>query len=142
MKILLIISILLIGASAKAQDSLQLNLTKDSSKKINPDPALIKVEIESAFPGGSNAWANFLNTNLKYPRKAIRKKIQGTVTVLFIVDKDGQVSNIQAISGPEDGGLREEAIRVISISGKWTPAVQNGRLVKSYKKQPIAFKLE
>jgi protein TonB len=52
------------------------------------------------------------------------------------------VSDVTAISGPETGGLREEAVRVIKKSGKWTAAIQNGRQVKSYKKQPIVFKLD
>ena len=38
--------------------------------------------------------------------------------------------------------LREAAVRVIKKSGKWNPAVQNGRKVKSYKSQPMNFKLE
>jgi protein TonB len=38
--------------------------------------------------------------------------------------------------------LKQEAMRVIRQSGKWTPAIQNGRQVKSYKKQPVVFKLE
>ena len=43
---------------------------------------------------------------------------------------------------PKDWSIRrEEAIRVIKNSGKWTPAVQNGRTVKSYKQQPVTFKL-
>ena len=58
----------------------------------------------------------------------------------FIVDKEGAVSDVEAISGPNE--LRAEAIRVIKKSGKWEPAVQNGRKVKSYKKQPITFRLE
>ena len=61
--------------------------------------------------------------------------------VKFIVDKEGNVSDVEAISGPDTGGLREEAVRVIKKSGKWTPAVQNGRFVKSYKRQPVSFKL-
>jgi protein TonB len=50
------------------------------------------------------------------------------------------VSDVEAIQGPNE--LRGEAIRVIKKSGKWEPAVQNGRKVKSYKKQPITFRLE
>ncbi|HEV2483036.1 MAG TPA: TonB family protein [Puia sp.] len=61
--------------------------------------------------------------------------------VQFIVDKEGNVSDVEAVSGPEAGGLREEAMRVIRQSGKWIPAIQNGRTVKSYKKQPVIFKL-
>lgn len=106
------------------------------------DKTFTKVEIESEFPGGAAAWLRYLNKNLRYPDDAVNNEIQGTVIVQFIVDKEGNVSDVQAIQGPDNGGLREEAVRVIKKSGKWTPAVQNGRQVKSYKKQPIVFRLE
>jgi protein TonB len=106
------------------------------------DKTFTKVEIESDYPGGPAAWLRYLNKNFRYPDDAVNNEIQGTVVVQFIVDKEGNVSDVNAISGPESGGLREEAVRVIKKSGKWTPAVQNGRQVKSYKKQPIVFKLE
>jgi protein TonB len=101
-----------------------------------------KVEIESQYPGGTAAWLRYLNHNFRYPQDAINSEIQGTVTVQFIVDKDGNVSDVEVVGGPEEGGLREEAMRVIRQSGKWLPAIQNGRQVKSYKKQPVVFKLE
>jgi protein TonB len=98
-----------------------------------------KVEIESAYPGGQKAWLRFLLKTFKYPYEAEENEIQGSVLVKFIVDKEGNVSNIQALTGHE--ALRAEAIRVISKSGKWTPAIQNGRTVNSYKYQPIIFRL-
>jgi periplasmic protein TonB len=101
-----------------------------------------KVEIESEYPGGFPAWLRYLNKNFRYPEDALNNEIQGTVIVQFIVDKDGAVSDVEAVSGPEMGGLRQEAIRVIKQSGKWIPAIQNGRQVRSYKKQPVIFKLE
>jgi len=104
------------------------------------DKTFTKVEIESQYPGGAAAWQRYLNRNLRYPQEAIDNEIQGAVMVQFIVDKEGNVSEVEAISGPNE--LRDEAIRVIKKSGKWTPAVQNGRQVKSYKKQPIVFRLE
>jgi protein TonB len=106
------------------------------------DKTFTKVEIESSFPGGDGAWLRYLNKNLRYPDDAVNNEIQGTVIVQFIVDKEGNVSDVSAIAGPDNGGLREEAVRVIKRSGKWTPAIQNGRQVKSYKKQPIVFRLE
>jgi periplasmic protein TonB len=111
-------------------------------KKDDEDDDYIfrKVEIESDYPGGAAAWQRFLNRNFRYPQEAVESGIQGIVTVQFIVDKDGSVSNVEAISGPPE--LRAEAVRVIKKSGKWTPAIQNGRQVKSYKKQPIVFRLE
>ena len=98
------------------------------------------MEIESSYPGGPGAWMRYLNKTFRYPQEAQDNEIQGTVVVQFIVDKAGVVSDVEAISGPKE--LRDEAVRVIKKSGSWTPAVQNGRQVKSYKKQPIQFRLE
>ena len=94
-----------------------------------------KVEIESGYPGGLPAWQRFLNRNLRPSEEA-----QGTVVVQFIVDKEGNVTNVEAVSGPDE--LRSEAVRVIKKSGKWTPAIQNGQPVRSYKKQPIIFRID
>jgi protein TonB len=104
------------------------------------DKTFTKVEIESTYPGGAAAWMRYLQKNLHYPDDAASNEIQGNVVVQFIVDKEGNVSNVEAVSGPNE--LRDEAVRVIKRSGSWTPAVQNGRKVKSYKKQPIVFRLE
>ena len=103
------------------------------------DVVILKVEIESEYPGGITAWQRFLNRNLHYPQDAVDNEIQGTVVVQFIVDKEGNVSDVEAVSGPPE--LKAEAVRVIKKSGKWTPAIQNGRKVKSYKKQPIGFRI-
>ncbi|ULQ50771.1 energy transducer TonB [Flavihumibacter fluvii] len=114
----------------------------EAPKKVEEDwdKTFTKVEIESDYPGGASAWQRYLNKSLRYPQEAIDNEIQGTIVVQFIVDKEGNVSDVEAISGANE--LREEAVRVIKKSGKWTPAVQNGRQVKSYKKQPITFRLE
>ena len=122
---------------AKAQDT----ASQAQSQQADDDRTFTKVEIEAAFPGGSPAWLRYLTKNLNYPREAVKNKIEGTVIVQFIVDKEGRVSDVQAIMGPETGGLREEAVRVIKNCGRWMPAIQNGRQVKSYKKQPVVFKL-
>ena len=103
------------------------------------DGIFVSVQIESEYPGGPTAWKRFLDRNLRYPPDAVDGGIEGFVTVQFIVDKEGNVSDVEAVSGPQE--LRAEAMRVIKKSGKWTPAVQNGRHVKSYKKQPIGFKI-
>ena len=98
-----------------------------------------KVEVESEFPGGQQAWSNYLFKTLKYPQPAINANKQGTVVIQFIVDTDGKISDVEAISGPKE--LQAESIRVIKESGNWVSAVQNGKKVKSYKRQPITFKL-
>jgi len=111
-------------------------------KKPNPDSVFLKVEIDSKYPGGTEAWRRFLIKNLSgnYPEDAAEKGIQGKVVVKFIVDRNGNVSNIQAVEGPRE--LYELAEKVIKKSGKWEPAQQNGQIVNSYKSQPIIFALD
>jgi periplasmic protein TonB len=99
-----------------------------------------KVEVESEFPGGAKAWQTFLASNLEYPEKAIKKRIQGTVMLQFIVCTDGTVCNIEAIKGPKE--LRKAALEAIKNTPNWIPAEQGGKKVKSYKRQPIVFALQ
>lgn len=99
------------------------------------------VEVESQYPGGQSAWMEYLMKNFRYPDYAARHEIQGTVISQFIVDNKGNISNIKILQSP-DTTLSNETLRIIQNSGKWTPAVQNGKKVKSYKTQPVVFKLE
>lgn len=109
-------------------------------KEEDLNTPFLKVEIESSYPGGKAAWERFLKRNLRYPQDAQDNGIQGYVVVQFVVDREGNVSQVHAISGPPE--LRAEAERVIGKSGKWEPAIQNARKVPSYKKQPIGFALQ
>jgi periplasmic protein TonB len=97
------------------------------------------VDVESAYPGGPGAWKRFLIKTFRYPEQAEQNGVYGTVLVKFVVDKNGNVSNVQALSGPVE--LRAEAIRVISKSGKWIAAKKNNAVVNSYKYQKIVFQL-
>jgi protein TonB len=114
-------------------------IEKPARDEEDANGPLMKVEIESEYPGGGAAWQRFLKKNLNYPQVAIENEVQGFVMVQFIVDREGNVSEVQAMSGPDE--LRAEAVRVIKKSGKWTPAIQNGHQVKSYKRQSIGFRL-
>ncbi|XOD69421.1 MAG: energy transducer TonB [Flavobacteriales bacterium AspAUS03] len=99
--------------------------------------SLTNVDIPAKYPGN---WNSFLRDKLNYSEYAQEVGIQGSVIVRFVVDIDGRVSDVRAISGPKE--LREEAENAIKKSEKWIPAEQNGRLVKAYKKQMIIFHLK
>jgi protein TonB len=99
-----------------------------------------KVEIEAEFPGGRNGWTRFLTNNLdsEVPGSNGAKPGQYTVIVRFTVAKDGTVSDVQAETN-HGYGMEQESVRIIKKSGRWSPAVQNGRNVNSYKRQPITW---
>lgn len=108
--------------------------------ETNYDQTFTKVEVEAAFPGGLGAWRKFLERNLSGDVASSGGAPTGsyTVVVQFIVDKDGNVSDVKAQTN-HGYGMEEEAVRVIKRGPKWTPAIQNGRQVKAYRKQPVTF---
>lgn len=119
-------------------DSLKSVIIPDSVKK---DSLIGFGDVkESEYPGGLKAWYQFLSKNLQYPERAQKAVIQGMVAIRFIVDENGNV--VEPVVGRSvEFSIDEEAIRIIRVSGKWEPAYQNGHNVKSYKSQPMNFRL-
>jgi len=105
------------------------------------DRIFTSVEHVPGFPGGIQAFGRYLQTNMHYPADSREKGIHGRVIVSFVVEKDGSLSNIRIARGVADD-LDREALRVIKASPKWTPGVQNGKLVRVAYSVPIAFTLE
>jgi protein TonB len=97
-----------------------------------------RVEIEAEFPGGVNKWRQYLERNLRVDNDIP----EGTYAVLiqFVVDKDGNISDVIALTD-HGYGMEDEAKRVIKRGPKWNPAIQNGREVKAYRKQLITFQV-
>jgi hypothetical protein len=102
-----------------------------------------KVEQSPQFTGGEQAWRNYLQKNLKAitPVDEGWKAGKYVIIIKFIVHTDGTVSDVTT----EDYTGTKTAmhcIEVIKNAPNWQPAVQNGRKVNAYKKQPITFVIE
>lgn len=98
------------------------------------------VEDSPEFKGGMPEWSKFLSSTLHYPDQAKRMGIEGTVYVVFEIQKDGRVTNPVILRGI-GGGCDEEALRVIRQSPDWIPGKQRGREVAVRMRLPIRFKL-
>ncbi len=98
------------------------------------------VEKEAEYPGGFDAWKKYLSKKLKSDIAVKNDAPSGfyRVMIRFVVNKDGSISDVKAIS--KCGyGMEEEAIRVIKSGSKWIAAEQNGKKVNAYHHQPITF---
>jgi protein TonB len=85
------------------------------------------VEVQAGFPGGPAKWQSFLRNNFTSPEEP---GLKGKVIVSFVVEKDGSLTDIKVVR--DIGfGTGSEALRVLRKGPKWTPAVQNGRNVRS-----------
>jgi periplasmic protein TonB len=90
--------------------------------------------------GGMSAWNEYLQKNLKYPTQARRMGIEGTVIVVFVVNIDGSIQDLEVLRGI-GGGCDEEALRVIKNAPKWEPGKQRGKPVRVRMRMPVRFKL-
>ncbi len=125
------------NASAEIAVTTISEINETASDSSGP---LRKVEEDAEYPGDAKGWQAYLVKNLNYPQAAVSKEVQGEVIVEFVVNTDGSISKVHAISGPKE--LRPESVRVVKESGYWVPAMNKGAKVASYKKQPIVYKLE
>jgi protein TonB len=120
-------------------------VTKDSVIKAEAQAVKVKAdpvpgEIESSFKNGAIGWMRYLNANFRYPQRAQNNKIQGTVIIDFIIDEKGNVLSPK-ITKSTEYSVDEETLRLISESVGWIPASKDGLPLKSYKRQPITFRL-
>ena len=99
------------------------------------------VEQQPMFPGGLEAFANYLRKNLRYPATAAEIGVMGRVFVNFIVEKDGSLTDIKVVKGIGHG-CDEEAIRVLKKSPRWAPGMQNQQKVRVMFTIPIVFQME
>lgn len=103
-----------------------------------PDlPKEIKPDRQPQFPGGMQAWAAFLNTNLHAPQE-LESGERRIVNIRFHVDEEGVVSNFQIV---KSGGtvFDNEVIRVLKGMPRWVPALQGGKPLAVSFTQPVSF---
>jgi|WetSurMetagenome_2_1015567.scaffolds.fasta_scaffold246561_2 periplasmic protein TonB len=115
--------------SMQAQDSTAVK------KKAN-----YSVEKMPQFPGGEEALLAFIKNNLKYPAVAAEIGIQGRVVLRFVINTDGNVTDINVIRSLSKE-CDNEAVRVVKLMPKWIPGSQDGKNVPVYFTLPFVYKL-
>ena len=96
------------------------------------------VEDMPTFPGDINKW---LGKNVKYPVIAQENNIQGRVTVQFVIERDGSITDVKVLRGV-DPSLDKEAVRVVKSMPKWKPGKQRGKPVRVSYTVHINFRLQ
>lgn len=150
----------IVTANIFAQNSPPLIASSNDSGKIYD---LIAIEQPAQYPGGNEAMFNFLKKNTFYPKSAQKNGIQGKAFITFVIDKNGDLIDIELYKGvtvPKEilekhaddeekikaykvmaKELDEEAIRVVRLFPQWKPGVLDGKTVKMRYILPFNFKL-
>lgn len=109
----------------------------DVPEKAPEDLIYLDVQVHAKYLGN---WEKFLlrNLNADLPRDNGAAPGRYSIKIQFVVDKEGNVSDIKPLTN-EGYGMEEEAIRVLRKADKWEPAIQNGFKVRAYHTQVITF---
>lgn len=116
---------------------------KTYSLGYNEDGTIIPgyiAEKEASFKGGQAGWMNFISHEMdpNVPVNLNARPGQYTVIIRFVIDKQGNVFGVY----PETNlgfGMEAEVMRVIKKSPAWKPAIQYGKNILAYRRQPITF---
>ena len=111
------------------------------TEKLQGTPFYEVVEQMPEYPGGIAASMEYIQKNMRYPEAVEKNGTQGRVTVQFIIDKEGNVTNPKVLRSV-DKDLDAEAIRLVGAMPKWKPGMQKGKAVAVKYTLPVVFKLE
>ena len=153
----IILSLVFVTAGAMAQqDQAQLNsktVVPSWAKKTSTGEAVFENPMEMPrFPGcehlaqeerypcSINRLAEFIGKEVKYPAAAKEQKVEGTVLVEFVVDRNGSVIDAK-VKKSVSASLDAEALRVVRKMPKWIPGKEEGTIVNSLMTFPIKFQL-
>ncbi|MEG0788959.1 MAG: TonB family protein [Alistipes sp.] len=109
---------------------------------IVEDEVFFKSEIMPSFQGGDlNTFRAWVQSNVKFPQIALENGISGRVTLSFVIEKDGRLTNIQVLQSP-DRSLSEAAILQLNKSPKWSPGKQRNQPVRIKYSLPVDFRIQ
>lgn len=137
------------SSEATKNDDVKENATTekaDEAEVIVQQPAtkgevFMVVEQMPEFPGGMKELMTYLKDNIKYPKAAQDKKVEGRVIVQFVIEKDGTPTEFNVLRSV-DPDLDKEALRVLGNMPKWKPGMQKGQAVRVKYTVPVSFKLQ
>lgn len=112
----------------------------EKNNKINPDTETIfkasEVDKFPEYPGGIKKFYVYAQKNFIIPKEIKEKKIKGKVFISFVVERDGNITNIKVIRDM-GYGTKEEAEKLLKKCPKWNPATINGKIVRCEYNLPI-----
>lgn len=128
------------GKGESDSTQLETGFTANGNGSAGAGNVFMRSEQMPEFPGGETALFAFLAREIHYPRLARESGISGIVYLRFVVDRDGQIREVESLRDI-GGGCADEAIRVVKRMPRWSPGKQNGQEVNVLFHLPVRFSL-
>ncbi|OUJ73260.1 energy transducer TonB [Hymenobacter crusticola] len=113
-----------------------------STQPATGDPLVYYTAEEMpTFPGGDQAFLQFIKAKVHYPDEALQRNLSGKVYIGFVVDEEGRILDPKVVRGL-GAGLDQEALRLVRIMPWWRPGRVNGRPVRVAYTLPVVFRCQ
>ncbi|MEO0045837.1 MAG: hypothetical protein RL705_1028 [Bacteroidota bacterium] len=132
-KVILVLAVILVCQLGFAQEVKSVSPNAEDNLIYNT----AGIEVKPDFPGGLQEFYKFIGKNYKTPNV---KNLKGKVFVMFVIEKDGSLTDIKVLRDIGHG-TGEEAVRVLKECPKWLPGEQNGQKVRVLYSLPISIQL-
>ncbi len=138
----IITAFMLLAAMYGVANAQSVNETKPDKEvkttQQSEEPVYRVVEHVPTYPGGVEAMYEFFKKEMRCPESVEIKPGKSRVIVRFIVEKDGRLTHFEVLHSPDEK-LSEEALRLVKLMPRWTPAKNKGEVVRSLFTVPIPF---
>jgi hypothetical protein len=136
-----IILFFLISYNAKGQDNLILVSDSLGVDTTQIDTIYSFAEEMPQYPGGEAAMMDFLRKNIVFPESINDTKMQDATTtyIEYVVEKDGQVSNVKPLK-KSNSGIAKEYVRVVKTFPNHSPGKIDGKPVRV--RMMVPFKID
>lgn len=121
------------------QENQKIQLLSESH--FSEDECYTVVDKMPAFPGGDKELLKYLTDHIRYPGEAIEKQLSGRVVCSFVIDKTGELHDVEILRGIHPS-LNNEAMRVLRTMPRWVPGEQHGQKVAVKYAVPLTFSLK
>ncbi len=142
MKLLITLLMILLFYKSYSQnikkDTAKILYEIDDNMEDGENTIFTVIDSPALFPRGNLYLGKYLKSNVIYPKTLLKNNLKETVFIRFVVEKDGEISNLHILSDNTKEFI-QEAKRVLLCTPKWIPAKQDNKSVRSYFTVPIKF---
>jgi protein TonB len=139
-KVILVLGLIFVSQFGYTQEGKPLIVVPMETTNPSDENAIYNtagIDVKPDFPGGIQEFYKFIGKNYKTPNV---KNLKGKVFVMFVIEKDGSLTDIKVLRDIGHG-TGEEAVRVLKECPKWLPGEQNGKKVRVLYSLPISIQL-